>query len=60
MYRTIAFFWCLLDTSSEALIPVVESALVSMGTEARLELKLDLGIDDEELEVGTEIGLEEE
>lgn len=44
----------------EALIPVAESALVSMGTEARLELKLDLELDDEVLEIGTEIGFDDE
>ncbi len=48
------------STHREALIPVAESALVSMGTEARLELKLDLQIDDEDLEIGTEIIFDEE
>ena len=38
----------------DASIPVAESALVAMGTEANLELKLDLEIEEEELEVGTE------
>ena len=38
-------------------IPVAESALVAMGTEAGLELKIDLEIDQEMLEIGTEFDL---
>ena len=44
-------------THREAGIPVAESALVSMGTEARLELKLDLEIEDQLLEIGTELDM---
>ena len=36
-------------------IPVAESALVAMGTEARLELKIDLEVEDELIEIGTEL-----
>jgi phage baseplate assembly protein W len=42
-------------TYREVGIPVAESALVSMGTEARLELKIDLEIEDELIEIGTEL-----
>ena len=38
-------------------IPVAESALVAMGTEVGLELKVDLEIEEEFLEVGTEFDL---
>ena len=38
-------------------VPVAESALVAMGTEARLELRLDLEIEDEKIELGTELDL---
>ncbi len=42
-------------TYRDVAIPVAESALVSMGTEARLELKIDLEIEDELIEIGTEL-----
>ena len=42
-------------TYRDVSIPVAESALVSMGTEARLELKIDLEIEDELIEIGTEL-----
>ena len=45
------------STYRDAAIPVAESALVAMGTEARLELKIDLEIDDQEIEVGTELDI---
>jgi len=41
----------------EASIPTAESALVAMGTEARLEVKLDIEVDEESLEVGAELEL---
>ena len=39
----------------EANIPVAEAALVSQGTDARLELKLDIEVENEVLELGSEI-----
>ena len=42
---------------SEANIPVAEAALVSHGTDARLELKLDIEVEDEVLELGSEIDI---
>ena len=39
-------------------IPVAESALVAMGTESNLELKIDLKVEDEVLEIGTDFELE--
>ena len=36
-------------------LPVAEFALVSQGTNARLELKLDIEVEDEVLELGSEI-----
>jgi hypothetical protein len=44
-------------THREANIPTAESALVSSGTDARLELKLDIEVEDELLELGSEIDL---
>lgn len=41
------------NTYRETGIPVAESALVAMGTESNLELKLDLEVDNEALELGT-------
>jgi len=38
----------------DASIPIAESALVAMGTEAGLELRLDIEIDEEVIEIGTE------
>ena len=45
------------NTYRDASIPVAESALVAMGTEAGLELKIDLEVEEELLEVGTEFDL---
>ncbi len=45
------------STHREVGVPVAESALVAMGTEARLELKLDLEIEDEQIELGTELNV---
>ena len=45
------------NTYRDVSIPVAESALVAMGTEAGLELKIDLEIEEEILEVGTEFDL---
>ena len=45
------------STYREAGIPVAESALVAMGTESNLELKLDLEVENEVLEVGTDFEL---
>lgn len=45
------------NTYRDVSIPVAESALVAMGTEAGLELKIDLEIEEELLEVGTEFDL---
>lgn len=45
------------NTYRDVTIPVAESALVAMGTEAGLELKIDLEFDEEILEVGTEFDL---
>lgn len=42
------------NTHREAGIPVAESALVAMGTESNLELKLDLEVENEVLEIGTD------
>jgi len=42
----------------EAAVPLAESALVSLGTEARLELKLDIEVDNQSLEVGTDLEFE--
>ena len=39
----------------EPTLPVAEFAMVSQGTNARLELKLDIEVNDELLEVGSEI-----
>ena len=41
----------------ESNVPVAESALVALGTEARLELRIDIEVENEPLEVGTEIEL---
>jgi phage baseplate assembly protein W len=41
----------------ESGIPIAESALVAMGTEARLELKIDLEIEDQQIELGTELDI---
>ena len=38
-------------------VPTAEAALVSMGTEARLELKLDIEVEEQLLELGSEIEL---
>ena len=38
-------------------VPVAESALVAMGTEAHLEVKLDIEVEDESLEVAAELEL---
>lgn len=46
------------NTYREAGIPVAESALVAMGTESNLELKIDLEVEDEILEIGTEFDIE--
>ena len=45
------------NTYRDVSIPVAESALVAMGTEAGLELKIDLEVEEELLEVGTEFDL---
>ena len=45
------------NTYRDVSIPVAESALVAMGTEAGLELKIDLEFDQEILEVGTAFDL---
>ena len=45
------------NTYRDVSIPVAESILVAMGTEAGLELKIDLEIEEELLEVGTEFDL---
>ena len=36
-------------------VPVAESALVALGTDARLELRLDIEVDNEVIELGTEL-----
>ena len=36
-------------------IPVAESALVALGTDARLELRLDIEVENEVLELGSEL-----
>ena len=41
----------------EANIPVAEAALVSHGTDAHLELKLDIEVENEVLELGSEIDI---
>ncbi len=45
------------NTHREAGIPVAESALVAMGTESNLELKLDLEVENEVLEIGTDFDI---
>ena len=44
-------------THREANVPTAESALASSGTDARLELKLDIEVEDKLLELGSEIDL---
>jgi len=41
----------------ESNIPTAESALASAGTDARLELKLDIEVEDQMIELGSEIDL---
>ena len=36
-------------------VPTAESALVALGTDARLELRLDIEVDNEIVELGTEL-----
>ncbi len=48
------------NTHREVGIPVAESALVAMGTESNLELKLDLEVDNEMLEIGTDFDIDSE
>jgi hypothetical protein len=36
-------------------VPVAESALVALGTDARLELRLDIEVENEVIELGTEL-----
>ena len=38
-------------------IPTAESALVAMGTQVKLEMKIDLNVEGEPIEVGTEVGI---
>ena len=38
-------------------VPVAESALVALGTDARLELKLDIEVENEIIELGSELDL---
>ena len=38
-------------------VPVAESALVALGTDARLELKLDIEVENEMIELGSELDL---
>lgn len=45
------------NTHREAGIPVAESALVAMGTESNLELKLDIEVENEVMEVGTDFDI---
>ena len=45
------------NTHREAGIPVAESALVAMGTESNLELKIDLEVENEVLEIGTDFDI---
>jgi phage baseplate assembly protein W len=45
------------NTHREAGIPVAESALVAMGTESNLELRLDLEVENEVLEIGTDFDI---
>ena len=45
------------NTHREAGIPVAESALVAMGTESSLELKIDLEVENEVLEIGTDFDI---
>ena len=46
------------NTHREAGIPVAEAALVAMGTESNLELKLDIEVEDEVLELGTDFNID--
>ena len=46
------------STHREALVPIAESALVSIGTEAHLEMKVDIEIEEEDFEVGAQLDLE--
>lgn len=45
------------NTHRETGIPVAESALVAMGTESNLELKIDLEVENEVLEIGTDFDI---
>ena len=42
-------------TYRDSTVPVAESALVALGTDARLELRLDVEVEDEIIELGSEL-----
>ena len=45
----------LVQTYRESNIPIAESALVALGTDAKLELRLDIEVEDEVIELGSEL-----